>query len=101
METTIDWLCENDQPAMKYRAMVQLLGIPESSKDVQAAYHDIWELKAVQKMLQRQNEDGIWEHRETEYGVHTSMRYLTAFAEMGLHQDERIDRAVEYEVDFL
>ncbi len=101
METTIDWLCENNQPAIQYRAKIQLLDIPETSEDVHSVYQSIWELKVIQRMLQRQNGDGVWEHSDTEYGVHTSMRYLTAFAEMGLHQDKRIDRAVEYAVDFL
>jgi hypothetical protein len=58
-------------------------------------------MKEVQSLLSRQNDQGVWEHGEAEYGVHTSLRYLTAAAEMGLKQDARLDNAVKYTVQFL
>jgi hypothetical protein len=97
----IDWLCEAANPAIQSRTTIQLLGAPASSPAVEALIPAIWGMKDIQKMLQRQNADGIWEHNEREYGVHTSLRYLTAFAEYGLHQDARLDRAVEYTIRFL
>jgi hypothetical protein len=58
-------------------------------------------------MLARQDEGGIWDHgvqghaAQKEYGVHTSLRYLTACAEHGLSRDPRLDGAVAHAVDFL
>jgi hypothetical protein len=101
MSREIDWLLEKQNPAIRYRAMTELLGTPNSDLGSISLYKEIWEAKEVRAMLARQNEQGIWEHSEKEYGVHTSLRYLTAFAEYGLCQDTRLDKDVEYAVNFL
>ena len=101
MNNVVDWLLEEQIPAIRYRTRTELLDIPRSDSESGSLYGSIWETKDVQRMLSRQNDAGIWEHGETEYGVHTSLRYLTAFAEHGLRQDKHLDNAVEYAVHFL
>ncbi len=101
MSNMIDWLLEKQNPAIRYRAMTELLDVSKSDQEASLGYQEIWAAKDIQAMLARQNEKGIWEHTENEYGVHTSLRYLTAFAENGLRQDSRLEHAVEYAVRFL
>jgi len=50
-------------------------------------------------MLKKQDENGLWSNKD--WGVHTAMRYLTAFAEHGLHKDKRLDNFVDYTIEFL
>jgi hypothetical protein len=101
MNNVVDWLLEKQNPAVRYRTLTELLDTPKSAADAGSLYRNIWNTPDVQKMLSRQNEAGVWEHGEAEYGVHTSLRYLTACAEHGLYRDERLDRAAEYAVGFL
>lgn len=101
MNNVTPWLLEKQNPAIRYRTLTELLGVPKSDPEASLVYHEIWATKDVQAMLARQNEQGCWEHSENEYGVHTSLRYLTAFAENGLSQDKRLDNSVEYAVHFL
>jgi hypothetical protein len=101
MNNVVDWLLEKQNPAIRYRTLTELLDTPKNDPESSLLYRSIWETKDVQKMLSRQNDAGIWEHGAKEYGVHTSLRYLTAFAEYGLRQDRRLDQAAEYAVHFL
>jgi len=99
MSNVIDWILEEQNPAIRYRTMTELLDAPKRSAETDSAYREIWEAKDVQKMLARQNAHGVWEHSKKEYGVHTSLRYLNAFAENGLRRDERLDQAVRYAIE--
>lgn len=91
------WLLEDDNPAVKYRAMTELCGAsPDESRNV---YDLIWETKPIINMLKKQDEYGLWSDKD--YGAHTSLRYLTAFAEHGLRADERLDRVSRITVDTL
>jgi hypothetical protein len=101
MSNAIDWLLEEQNPAIRYRTLTELLGAPRGETESASSYQAIWETRDVRAMLARQNEQGIWEHSEKEYGVHTSLRYLTAFAECGLCRDQRLDKAVAHAVGFL
>ena len=93
----VSWLLEDDNPAIKYRTQTELLGIPP--EELRDAYNLIWEQKAIVKMLQKQNENGLWSDKE--WGVHTPLRYLTTFAEHGARKDERLDRYVDHTVALL
>lgn len=67
--------------------------------EVQQFYNSIWNDKQIQKMLNKQDENGLW--KEKEYGSFTSLRYLTAFAEYGLQKDSRIDSYVKHAIELL
>lgn len=97
----VDWLLEKQNPAIRYRTLTELLDTPKSDSASSLLYSSLWETKDVQKMLARQNDTGVWAHDEKEYGAHTSLRYLTAFAEYGFRQDKRLDKAAAYAVHFL
>jgi hypothetical protein len=101
MNATYQWLLEFTTAAIRLRALTELLDCPGDNQDVVKARDLTWQSKDVQKMLSRQNADAIWEHNEKEYGVHTSLRYLTSFAELGLHKDPRLDRAAAYAIHYL
>lgn len=95
----IDWLTENENPMIKYRTLIEILGEPKDG-DNRILYNSIWEHKTMVRILQKQDENGLWADN---YGSTTfsSLRYLTTFAEYGLEKDERIDRYVDHTVDFL
>lgn len=95
----LSWLLEENNPAIKYRTLTEILGKSLDDKEVQDTYSLIWQQKAIQKILSKKGDDGSWDI--SDYGVHTSMRYLTALAEHGLYCDERIDRAIDIAVSFL
>ena len=95
----VDWLLEDNNPAIKFRTMTEILNKPFNDNEAHDTYKLIWQQKDIQKMLSKQNENGIWE--SSDYGVHTSMRYLTALAENGLRNDKRIDNFIDFTVDFL
>jgi len=97
MNSTIDWLLENENPAIKFRTMMEICG--KALNECREAYDLIWTQKPIVNMLKKQDERGLWSTKD--WGVHTSLRYLTAFAEYGIHKDERLDRFVDYTVDFL
>jgi hypothetical protein len=96
MNNVIEWLLEDNNPAIKYRTMTEICG--KSFEENQAVYNLIWKQKSIIKMLQKQDENGLW---NKDYGGFTDLRYLTAFAEHGLHKDKRLDKYVDYTVNNL
>jgi len=94
----ISWLLGDDNPAVKYRTLTEIISAAPDN-DTDALYRSIWAQKPIVKMLEKQDENGLWSTKD--WGVHTSLRYLTAFAEQGLCKDERLDRFVDYTVQFL
>jgi hypothetical protein len=87
----VNWLLRDSGPAVEYRARTEMLG--ESPEQFAGLRESIWDSAEVKRMMRRQRADGQWS--EEEYGVNTALRYLTAFAEMGLSRDPRLDRAVD------
>ncbi|MDF2700167.1 MAG: hypothetical protein K0Q49_1723 [Haloplasmataceae bacterium] len=94
----IKWLLEDENPAVKYRTLIEIYDVPKDG-DTNTIYNSIWENKSLLKMLQKQDENGLWNSKD--YGSFTPLRYLTAFAEYGLQKDKRIDGFVDYTVDSL
>jgi hypothetical protein len=92
----LSWLLEDDNPAIKYRTLTEIYE-SSTSDELNQLYNSIWEDKLIEKMLKKQDENGLW--NEKEYGSFTSLRYLTAFAEFGLHKDKRIDHYVDHAID--
>ena len=96
-ESVINWLLEDENPAIKYRTQTEILC--KSPSECHELYASIWGHKQITKMLSKQDENGLWSSKD--WGVHTSLRYLTAFAEYGVRKDERLDKFADYTVDFL
>ena len=96
-EQILNWLSEDKNPAIKYRTLTEICD--KSPEECQETYDLIWEQKAIIKMLEKQDENGLWDNKN--WGVHTSMRHLTAFAEHGIQKDKRLDNFVDYTVNIL
>ena len=98
-EQTINWLLEDNNPAIKYRTLTEICG--KSPEECQDIYDLIWEHKSIVNMLNKQDENGLWESEKRYYGNFLDLKYLTAFAEHGIHKDTRLDKLVDHTVDFL
>ncbi|MCL2488544.1 MAG: hypothetical protein FWE80_07665 [Oscillospiraceae bacterium] len=96
-DTVINWLIEEDNPAVRYRTLTELCGRPAA--EAEDSYASVWQQKSIVKMLQKQDENGLWSSKD--WGGHTPLRYLTAFAEHGVKQDKRLDRFVDHTVGIL
>jgi hypothetical protein len=96
MNNVLEWLKENDNLAVKYRTMTEIYG--KSFEENKDDYDSIWKQKQILNILNKQDENGLWESEKRYYGNFTSLRYLTVFAEYGLQKDGRIDRFVEYTI---
>lgn len=70
-----EWLLEEENPSIRYRTLTEIFGVPKA--DAAETYDRIWESRAVQRMLARQSDGGVWEHTRKAYGIHTSTRYFT------------------------
>ena len=86
----IEWLTEDENPAVKYRTMTEICGKPPP--ECQNIYDLIWEQKSIINMMKRQDANGTWEKDKRYYGSFLALKYLTAFAEHGLKKDARLDR---------
>lgn len=95
MDLSLEWLLEESNPAIKYRTLTEIENVPWSP-ELEKLYASIWESKEIHKMLKKQDASGLWS--EKDYGSFTSLRYLTAFSEFGLHKDKRIDDYVEWTI---
>lgn len=95
--TVLKWLLENNNPAIKYRTMMEICD--NKAEDCSEVYDLIWQQYTIVSMLKKQDENGLFSCKD--YGVHTSLRYLTAFAEHGLQVDKRLERFVDFTIDFL
>jgi hypothetical protein len=60
----IQWLLENDQPAARYYALVDLLGRRETDPDVRSAHSRIARVGWASDQLRTQGSKGFWESRE-------------------------------------
>lgn len=62
-DPVVSWLLEPEQPAVRYRALVDLLGRPESDPDVRAARRQIARTGWAKDQLEQQGPKGFWEPR--------------------------------------
>lgn len=95
-----DWLLEGD-PAVRYRTLVDLLGLRESSKDVRGAREQLLDDPRIRRIVRRQNKSGYW---GTERDIFTwwprkdsTFYMLGVLADFGLRrEDPGIEPACEY-----
>jgi len=93
MDNAMNWLLEDNNPAIKYLTMTNLAGLPVDK--CKETYELVQRQKSVLRMFEKQDDNGLWNN---DWGINTSLRYLTAFAELGMQRDERLDRFVDYTV---
>lgn len=100
----LDWLLESDQenPGVRYRALVDLLEEPADSKEANRARREIMESGPVPVILEAQAPEGWW----AKAGAGYSPKYrgtawqIILLAEMGADPgDKRVRRGVEYLLD--
>ena len=89
----LQWLLEGSSPAIRYRTLTEICG--QTPAECRETYAQIWMQKTVVGMMNRQDEDGLWEKERRYYGGFLEQKYLVAFAEHGLQADDRLDRLVD------
>ena len=92
-EQIINWLLEDNNPAVKYRTLTEICG--KSHEECKTEYDAVWAQKSIVNMMNRQDENGVWESEKRYYGNFLSLKYLTAFAENGIQKDTRLERFVD------
>jgi len=93
------WLLEATNPSIRYRALLDLRPSGTGDDEISQAYSDVINSSDVARVLGKRRADGLWD--ESDFGVHTSLRYLTALAELGMRRDSRLDAAIDHAVRFL
>jgi hypothetical protein len=94
----LDWLLDEDQPAIRHLALTQLLDAPEGDPDVQEARKTIAGRGWAADILARQLPGGWWVSDESLYRPkYTATNWmLLVLADLGLNRDDpRIERASE------
>ncbi len=94
-----EWLLETDNPSVRYFALKDLLGKPETETEVVAAKKEIMHIGIVPKILGKQNKQGYWDAPDRFYtakykGTAWQLIILAALGADG--SDERINRACEF-----
>jgi hypothetical protein len=94
----LSWLLEEDQPAVRYFALVDLLGRSPSSEESRSANDQISRRGWAKEILDQQKEGGNWESRKSVYRpkyTATNWRMLV-LSDLGLtKKDRRIERTCE------
>jgi len=97
-KSALNWLLEEEQPAMRYLALTQLVGKPEDDPEVRAANQRIPKAGWAAEIFAKQNPDGTWGPDGSLYRP----KYLSTnwmiliLADLGLtKEDPRIAKACE------
>jgi len=92
----IDWLLEDEQPAVRYLTLTEVLGRTENDSDVRSARQSIAEAGWAKDILDRQLPSGCWVHERSLFNptFHATFWTLLILADLGLtKEDPRIDKA--------
>ena len=95
----IDWLMEDDNPSVRYFALRDLWGRPESSPDVRRAKKAVMARGIVPKILAKQNPEGYWAEERKFYRnkYKGTVWQLIILANLGADgADPRLKKACEY-----
>ncbi len=95
----VDWLLEDDQPAIRYRTLTELLGRPERDPDVREAKARIPRVGWAAEILSRAAPAGWWDNAESHYlpkYLATNWQMLM-LSDLGLGREEpRLRRSVRW-----
>jgi len=97
MSNVLDWLLEDENPAVKYRTLIEIFD--KNSNDYQNLYERIWAHKQIVKLISKQDEKGLWGIKDIR--DITTIQHLTVFAEYGLYKDSRFDRYVDFIINLM
>jgi hypothetical protein len=98
-DPVIQWLLEPNNPSVQYFTLINLLGHPPNSLDVEGIRNQILQDKRIQKIFKHQNSDGSWGNPLTPYLPKYKATYwqIMILSQLGLDKNcPAIDRAVEY-----
>ncbi len=102
-KSAIDWLLEDNQPAVKYLTLIQLLHKPSSDPEVRSAKEAITETGWAKDILSRQTVEGYWGTDRSLYRpkyVSTNWMLLI-LSDLGLTKDyPQIDKACQRWMEF-
>ncbi|NQV15614.1 nitrogen fixation protein NifH [bacterium] len=96
---TLDWLLEKSNPSVRYLTLVDILGFPETERDVMESRNNIMNGELVSEILSKQNDNGYWEKPESFYKTKYkgTVWQLIILAELEANgEDERIRNACEF-----
>ncbi|TLZ47242.1 MAG: terpene cyclase/mutase family protein [Methanobacteriota archaeon] len=100
--SVLDWLLEEEQPAVRYLTLTQLLRKPNSDPEVVAAREKIPSAGWASSILWNQSPDGTWVGRESLYQPkYLSTNWmLLVLSDLGLtNADPRIAKSCEIWID--
>jgi hypothetical protein len=97
-DQTLAWLLEENQPAVRYRALVDLMGLPENHPDVKKAHSEIPRRGWASDILSREKPEGYWESSKSLYRPkYTATNWMAlVLSDLGLTKDDpRIAKTAE------
>jgi hypothetical protein len=95
---TLSWLLDEVQPAVRYRALTDLVGLPENHADVKKARSEIPRRGWASDILSRQKPGGYWESDKNLYRPkYTATNWMAlVLSDLGLtREDPRIAKTAE------
>ena len=99
----IDWLLEEDNPSVRYFALIDLLDIDSTDETVKIAKDEVMQRGVVPKILSRQNEKGYWVGPKRFYSAKYkgAVWQLIILAELGAEkEDKRVKKACEFILEY-
>ena len=97
-----DWLLEPRDPSVRSRALKDLGGIEPDHPEVREAQEAIMESAPVRAILEAQQPEGHWVHREDMYlpKYKATTHSLLILAELGATRTPAIERGLEHIFEF-
>lgn len=98
-QAVLDWLLEPNQPAVRYRTLLDLLDYPRNSAEVQIAFSNIPKVGWANEILKMQKKGGYWESQISLYQPKytATIWRLIVLADLGLTaRDDRIRKPCEF-----
>jgi hypothetical protein len=94
-DRALEWLLEPEQPSIRYRALTQILGRPESDPDVVGARQAIAVRGWAADILRERRPDGRWGEAETLYvpKYHATNWKLPVLGDLGMTRESPEVRA--------
>jgi hypothetical protein len=89
-DQTMSWLLEEDQPAVRYRALTDLLGLPEDHPSVKKARSEIPKRGWASDILRRRKPGGYWESGNDLYRPkYTATNWMAlVLSDLGMTKDD-------------
>lgn len=101
-EHVLKWLLEPEHPSIRYWTLQDLLDQDSNNPEVINTRNLIMDSVQVKVILNAQNPEGYWVHRENMYlpKYKATTHQLLILAELGAHRTPTIEKAIEYVLEF-